>query len=713
MALELGALELAIRDSGGAELLGTLKRIEGEAKKVGSTNVTPRFHPETVARALAGMREAKGTTDRVAGAQRSLANEIAEGTRLFSLQARTVDVTSKAAVQELRASAAAQRDWLVSVGASTEQQLKFAQATQVLEQRMLRAERAQAAQARAAERAARASDVAGRRFTNVQGSLVGAGRASLTMLNAVAFSVSQFAATGEASFRSLATAVATFAAFFGPAGAITSLVASTGLALTDFFTRKQRELKALTDAAIEESKRARREVDLAFRAGDRDALTRRAKELQDGTVDRQGVVDLQKRARDLQRQIDDKQAELTRTADRLTIDQRQTLAREIAGLKQQRARAVVDLATLEDEIANLMQKVQDAPIARPEERETITVTADAVKSITKERDAQIGALETLAKLEQFNVGYVRAANALHADLTRQLERQTNSLEEQAKLLQQMQRLRATGFLGAESAAPVSPLGVRTTPTLGGPLNAGVIAAQLAAPDALRNAFAESLRKAINNERVGASMRAALEEVWKRASARGFKLDAKFEFETEALLQAAADVDAQFASLGANIVGVLGDAIGAAFSGGDVGKTLLAGMGAIFQQMGQALLVYGATMVGLLPAFSNPFTSGPAALAAGAALLALGSAMGGAANGTKGAGASARVAGAQPSSYTDRETIPDSYIRRATLPKGAQPSTARAATLQPMGPPLTVIGVDSPLGTRLIGTSASKFKRRGG
>lgn len=89
--------------------------------------------------------------------------------------------------------------------------------------------------------------------------------------------------------------------------------------------------------------------------------------------------------------------------------------------------------------------------------------------------------------------------------------------------------------------------------------------------------------------------------------------------------------------------VLGDALAngfaAAFNGEGIGgvikafgKTILAGVGSLFIQLGQTYLAYGGIMKGLVGLLGNPVTAGPAGLAIGAALIAMGSALGAIANG---------------------------------------------------------------------------------
>lgn len=93
---------------------------------------------------------------------------------------------------------------------------------------------------------------------------------------------------------------------------------------------------------------------------------------------------------------------------------------------------------------------------------------------------------------------------------------------------------------------------------------------------------------------------------------------------------------------------LGDAIyngfAAAFNGEGVGgilkafgKTVLAGVGQMFTQLGSIYLEYGVLMQSLSSLLPNPFTAGPAGIAIGAALIAMGAALGAVANGGGGRG----------------------------------------------------------------------------
>jgi hypothetical protein len=118
---------------------------------------------------------------------------------------------------------------------------------------------------------------------------------------------------------------------------------------------------------------------------------------------------------------------------------------------------------------------------------------------------------------------------------------------------------------------------------------------------------------------------------------------------ENLAQMGQQIDTSFASLGARAAQSFGGALSAGFAAlgqgpitfgnffKSMGNSILSGLGGIFTEMGTQLLVYGAIMSGLLPFLANPFTSGPAAIAAGLALIAVGGVLGAIATRNSGGG----------------------------------------------------------------------------
>lgn len=175
------------------------------------------------------------------------------------------------------------------------------------------------------------------------------------------------------------------------------------------------------------------------------------------------------------------------------------------------------------------------------------------------------------------------------------------------------------------------------------------------------------------------------------------------------------VDQQFAHMGQEIGLTFADGISnglhEAFSGGGIiggfkalGKTVLAGLGSIFTQMGQSLLQYGLVMKGLLPALSNPFTSGFAAIAAGVALMALGGLLGGITQGRGGAGGTGSF----------RE--PYSYARSGDLVQiklvGTQKSAASDIVPSYNMFNVTLIGENDPAAAAALRRMVNTDKRRG-
>jgi hypothetical protein len=115
---------------------------------------------------------------------------------------------------------------------------------------------------------------------------------------------------------------------------------------------------------------------------------------------------------------------------------------------------------------------------------------------------------------------------------------------------------------------------------------------------------------------------------------------------------------QFAQIGTQLGTTLADgfanAIAAGIRGKNVfkafGNVIMSGLGSIMGQMGHAMIQQGIILMHLLPFLSNPFSSGPALIAAGIALTALGSTLGGIAGG-HGAAAGAAAAGGTTSGTT--------------------------------------------------------------
>jgi hypothetical protein len=117
------------------------------------------------------------------------------------------------------------------------------------------------------------------------------------------------------------------------------------------------------------------------------------------------------------------------------------------------------------------------------------------------------------------------------------------------------------------------------------------------------------------------------------------------------------------------------------------------------------------MTNLLPALLNPFTSGPAAIGAGVALMALGSALGAAAKGGRvSAGSTQAVNSGTPVSISRLIVDPNGAQRdRVSRSFG---SNVVAAAAKPIYRP-TVLGIETPAGTKAVGVANSRYNAKGG
>jgi len=173
-----------------------------------------------------------------------------------------------------------------------------------------------------------------------------------------------------------------------------------------------------------------------------------------------------------------------------------------------------------------------------------------------------------------------------------------------------------------------------------------------------------------------------------------------------MLRAGRNTNRQFSQLGTNLGLTLANGFAAALSAGIQGKNpfkafgnvVLAGLGGIMTSMGQALIEQGVIFLTLLPALSNPFTSGAAMIAAGVALSALGATLGGIATGP--GGLSGGGSGGASRDRVTEITLTADGLGGTKAPKGK--GAFDGATL---------LSVDSPRGQRVIATSVAGASRR--
>lgn len=140
----------------------------------------------------------------------------------------------------------------------------------------------------------------------------------------------------------------------------------------------------------------------------------------------------------------------------------------------------------------------------------------------------------------------------------------------------------------------------------------------------------------------------------------------------------------------NVLGsAIGDAFSAAFNGDGIGgvissfgRTMLAGVGSIFVQLGQTYLSYGTIMKGLAKFLTNPFTAGFAGVAIGAALIAMGTALGAVANRSTqnvagGVGAQSSQLGSMQNVVSDNKQGSATVVIQGGLLDMSNPEQARA------------------------------------
>lgn len=136
-----------------------------------------------------------------------------------------------------------------------------------------------------------------------------------------------------------------------------------------------------------------------------------------------------------------------------------------------------------------------------------------------------------------------------------------------------------------------------------------------------------------------------------------------------------------------------------------GSIVMAGIGHLMEQQGEAYLEYGLTVTKLLPALGNPITSGPAAIAAGLALIALGSALSASVGGHgHGGGGGYGGGGGQYNAIVDTRTI-NPAVPPAT-------SAGRIPSKAPVTVHATIIGKDDPQAQRQIMELIARAQRRG-
>jgi hypothetical protein len=662
---EFAALSLRIQETGGQAVVDRLHAIDEAGGDASESLDEVTVSMKGVTASAKGIGSAAGEVAKWSGTQKELSKEIAEGTRLFQLQARTVDVTSKTAVQELRSSAAAQREWLKQIGASTQEQLKFGAAVQQFERKVAAAEVAQRRMAAQTTKQGQATQALNGQLVNANGQVTAFGKSGLRAINGLAFAFAQMADQGEASLRSLAGQMTSVLSLLGKGGAIAAIGSTVGLAVFDVMRAAQK--RAIDRTALERQ------------TAIKNALTQQKAFLD--LTETQARAGFDEGVRSLRSYYD----------ERGRIIEERTKA-EIASREQQ-------AAALEDEAAARLRLVQIAGKDLPD-----ALRAESLKQADELRaQAQVQRAEAKAAADQGQAEAIRntseraAAERQLADQVRQFEAQR--LEAQGKTHNARiaaitaeaaafdRALAAEGVAAAEREARVGAFTLAMTQQanlaqaqadfarLQTDLDTRRLEVQqaLAAGKISEFEAAEQIaaieRSALPtlNEMVDRALKfaAALGDEGAVAALRALKVELQGLGQNNWLDGLITQVEQLPATLG----NLLGDALGAAFSGGmdNAKQVLLSGLGGILVAMGRAMIA-AAPILGKIRAALitlNPV----AALAAGVALVAIGSAIGGAARGERGGGggggsAAVATSSAPPATAETRIAVGDNRASAA-------------------------------------------------
>lgn len=373
------------------------------------------------------------------------------------------------------------------------------------------------------------------------------------------------------------------------------------------------------------------------------------------------------------------------------------------GLTEQEARLrseldhgniTVDARTkLTEKLVQVQQARADLEKALHDHAEEATAAGE------KARKALVGetnALIALSQLRALSADQMTRLQTLTEQLRVLTDRHTGSIQEQTAAqkaynaaIAEMSRLTAAPGLGVRGqsfpgieAAPAGPAGANGNPT--------------AVVPGVHLAFGQSLVSQATDTAM--HLGSGLSDYLKATSST---IGHSYDTLVTALGEGADRVRARIREIGLglrdelnqSLANGIGDAIVAAAtaigSGNDLGEAVLAVVGRMMVSLGAALISYGLVMTHLLPAFSNPITAGPAALAAGAALVALGSAFSTIVNSPNpgGGAAGAGSIAAQTTTVVVRDV-----------------DTSRSAAIQPRQPFVfapTIIGVNDPTAQRSV------------
>lgn len=278
------------------------------------------------------------------------------------------------------------------------------------------------------------------KLTTESGRFTAITRQSFTAVNATGFAISQLASGGQVGFRSLAASATGFLSFFGGTGLIAAAVVSTGLVLTDFWTRQRKEIDATAKAATDK-----------LLAG---AVARTARDFP-VLLAEQGLAAEQAKLAANQRAMEEVTRKHTIRGGGLSM----------AGVSR--------MAPLEAERLKLLTAEREAfralVEARAKSNETTKETAKATNAAKDALDAEISALVQLGRAGQLSVADLTRLTDLQEQFTKAVRDGTLSLEQRAQASRRLMQ--------AESGITIPPfsvIGITETTTTRAPAPASRI-----------------------------------------------------------------------------------------------------------------------------------------------------------------------------------------------------------------------------------------------
>jgi len=676
---ELGALTLRIQEEGGDAVLRKVTAIDAAAKKTGIT-------AETAAAALGKLGiQAKAAGGNIAVA----AGQTQQATQILQKLGFTGQVV-------------------------TQQTTQLTQATTQLA-------RAQTQVAPAAAAATQRLSMFGREVVTSTGRLSAFSTRAITGLNAAAFAISGLASGGVTSFRSLASAAAGFAAFFGPGGAIASIGITAGLAITDFFTRTRREIEETAKKAKEEVAKLRADIEQQRRGGDQPGLIERNRQATLNLAEAQAeLVEIKK----ILDPLDQREAELKKAAPGVSATVIDAWEKENATLRERRAALDLLIPRLTQEIA--LTKTAALNIrepAQPRGPTGIQVTAAATRTAAeaeKERQEQIA--KTVAALVELS-----KANRLTGEDLFQLQLRYAQLSTESTVLRDATlALEQVTTDGTKSAKQRAVAADQLTAALA---RQAEIAKQLAAIDAasLQRPAVRDIKDARNVFRASDALTAGFgpreaarfidpakmnERLAQEAAKSLGRIPNIINPRLEELRQAVADglASALAAGIAQGFAQGLGEGgIGEGFK--QMAAQLAQGLGSVAVDYGLKAILTAERMAAIAKFLvANPLL----AIGAGIALVALGRALGGRSSGV--GGSAGGFSGGSPSA----STAPLSIRRLVVDPNAGRqqvgPSLSRidssgiAAAAHPLAG-VQLLAVDKPAGAEYLARRVDSYNAR--